>query len=196
MNDPMFNQHLAWFLGSLLEEYLPKAMLTAGVSAFAALLLTTWQSGHTTVPRLWQLGILVMAITGVNTGWMLANAGVDRSLHNTYYVLAHLHYVIGVLACFGGFAAWYAWAPKLLGFQYDTRLAKLHFWLTAIGTAVLFFPQHFLGLAGMPRNYADDPNAFAKWNLVSTYGSYIVMAATLLFIGSTIQAFIVVRRRA
>jgi cytochrome c oxidase subunit I len=195
MNDPMFNQHLAWFLGRLIEEYLPPALLAIGIFGLTALMFSTLRAGQVTVPRHWQFGMLIMALSGGVTGWMLANAGVDRALHNTYYILAHFEYVAWLVACFGGFAAWYAWAPKLAGFQYDMRLAKLHFWLTAIGTAVLFFPQHFLGLVGMPRNYADYPDAFAKWNLVSTYGSYIVMAATLLFIGSTIHAFVNSRRR-
>jgi cytochrome c oxidase subunit I len=137
-----------------------------------------------------------MAVTGGTTGWMLANAGVDRALHNTYCVLAPFRYVIWVVACFGGFAAWYAWVPKLTAIQYDTRLAKLHFWLTVVGTALLIFPQHFLGISGMPRHYADYPDHFAKFNVISTYGSYIVTAATLLFVGSTIHACVVARRRA
>ncbi len=186
MTDPMLQQHLAWFIGSLVKEYLPPTFLVASLIGLGLLVRSSVRNGHVTVPGHWLIALPVLACAGGVSGWMLANAGVDRALHNTYYVIAHFHYVLWVVAYFGGFAAWYAWVPKLTGFHYDHRLAKMHFWLTCIGTAMLFFPQHFLGIAGMPRNYADYPDAFAKWNQISTYGGYIVAASLAHFGGSMI----------
>ena len=113
---------------------------------------------------------------------MLANAGVDRALHDTYYVVAHFHYVLSLGAVFSIFAGWYYWFPKMSGYMYNEALGKLHFWLTFIGANILFFPQHFLGLAGMPRRYVDYPDAFAFWNGVSSVGAYITALGTLVFL--------------
>jgi cytochrome c oxidase subunit 1 len=148
------------------------------------------------VPMLWALGFIFLFTVGGVTGVMLANAGVDRNFHDTYYVVAHFHYVLSLGAVFAIFAGWYYWFPKMTGYMYNEALGKLHFWLTFIGANVLFFPQHFLGLAGMPRRIADYPDAFAFWNHISSVGSYITAAATVIFLLSMFHAYFIARVRA
>jgi heme/copper-type cytochrome/quinol oxidase subunit 1 len=111
----------------------------------------------------------------------LANAGLDVAFHDTYYVVAHFHYVLSMGAVFGVFGGFYYWIPKILGRFYVIELSRLHFWSFFIGVNITFFPMHFLGLSGMPRRIPDYPDAFYYWNKVSTYGSNVSLIASFIF---------------
>ena len=140
-------------------------------------------------PMLWAIGFIFLFTVGGVTGVVLSNAGVDRVLQDTYYVVAHFHYTMSIGATFAIFAAWYYWFPKMTGYLYSEALGKLHFWLVFIGANLIFFPQHFLGLQGMPRRIVDYPDAFAGWNFVSSIGSYISAAGLVVFFVNMALAF-------
>ena len=151
---------------------------------------TMWGGSLTfSTPMIWAIGFIFLFTVGGVTGVQLANAGLDRSLHDTYYVVAHFHYVLSLGAVFAIFAAWYYWFPKMFGYMYSQRIGNLHFWVMFIGVNLVFFPQHFLGLAGMPRRYIDYPDAFAGWNYVSSIGSYISFVGVLIFLFGVWEAF-------
>jgi cytochrome c oxidase subunit 1 len=144
-------------------------------------------------PMLWAIGFIFLFTVGGVTGVVLANAGIDFTLHDTYYVVAHFHYVLSLGAVFAIFAGFYYWFEKMWGVKYNEFLGVVHFWITFVGVNLIFFPQHFLGLQGMPRRYVDYPDGFAYWNQVSTWGYMITAAGVVVFLLVLIEA--AVRRR-
>jgi cytochrome c oxidase subunit 1 len=134
-------------------------------------------------PMLWAIGFLFLFTVGGVTGIVLSQAGIDRAYHDTYYVVAHFHYVMSLGAVFCIFAGIYYWIGKMSGRQYPEWAGQLHFWLMFIGSNITFFPQHFLGRQGMPRRYIDYPEQFALWNYVSSIGAFISFGSFLFFFG-------------
>jgi cytochrome c oxidase subunit 1 len=160
-----------------------------GVKIFSWIATMWGGSLRFTSPMIWSIGFIFLFTLGGVTGVVLANAGIDRAMHDTYYVVGHFHYVLSLGAVFIIFAGFYYWFPKMTGYLFPETIAKWHFWIAFIGSNVLFFPMHFLGLAGMPRRYADYPDAYAGWHLVSSIGSYIFAVGLLLFFYGLFVAF-------
>jgi cytochrome c oxidase subunit 1 len=158
---------------------------------------TMWQGSiEFKTPMLWAMGFIFLFTIGGVTGVVLANAGVDTVLHNTYYVVAHFHYVLSLGSVFGIFAGFYYWIAKMSGRQYKELFGQIHFWTTFIGVNLAFFPMHFLGLAGMPRRISDYPDAFAGWNLVASIGAFISYGSMLFFVFVVFHTFVFGRKAA
>ncbi len=154
-----------------------------GVKIFSWIATMWGGSVEFKTPMLWAFGFLFLFTVGGVTGIVLSQAGIDRAYHDTYYVVAHFHYVMSLGAVFCIFAGIYYWIGKMSGRQYPEWAGKLHFWMMFIGANLTFFPQHFLGRQGMPRRYIDYPEAFAYWNTVSSWGAFLSFASFLFFIG-------------
>ena len=144
---------------------------------------TMWQGSMTfEAPMLFSVAFVILFTIGGFSGLMLAIAPADFQYHDTYFVVAHFHYVLVPGAIFGIFASAYYWLPKWTGHMYDETLAKLHFWMSFIGMNLAFFPMHFVGLAGMPRRIPDYNMMFANFNMVSSIGAFMFGATQLLFL--------------
>ena len=160
-----------------------------GIKIFSWIATMWGGSIRFTTPMIWSIGFIFLFTVGGVTGVVLANAGVDHSMHDTYYVVAHFHYVLSLGAVFAIFAGFYYWFPKMTGRMIPEGLGKLHFWVTFVGVNLTFFPMHFAGLAGMPRRIADYPDAFAGWNAIASYGSYVSGIGILIFLFAVWRGF-------
>ncbi|MTI11336.1 MULTISPECIES: cytochrome c oxidase subunit I [Curvivirga] len=153
-----------------------------GVKIFSWIATMWGGSIRFTLPMLWAIAFIFLFTVGGVTGVVLANGGMDLQMHDTYYVVAHFHYVLSLGALFAIFAGIYYWMGKMSGRQIPTVAGHIHFWTTFIGVNLIFFPQHFLGLAGMPRRYIDYADGLAGWNAVSSYGAYLTFASSIFFV--------------
>src|SRR5579871_6590887 len=174
----------AYFMAATMVIAVP-----TGIKIFSWIATMWGGSIELKTPMLWAIGFLFVFTIGGVTGVVLSNAGIDEIVHNTYYVVAHFHYVLSLGAVFSIFAGFYYWIGKMSGRQYPEFWGRVHFWMTFVGVNLVFFPQHFLGLSGMPRRYPDYPEAFRGWNFVSSIGSYISGFGVLIFIYGVVDAF-------
>lgn len=166
----------AYFLSALMIIAVP-----LGIKIFSWLATIIGGRLRFGVPVLFALGFLVLFTAGGVTGVMLSNASIDLAMHDTYYVVAHFHYVLSLGAVFGIFTGYYFWSPLVLGLNYNKNLARVHFVLLMIGTNITFMPMHYLGLNGMPRRIADYPDSYNAWNEVATFGALLSSLSMFVF---------------
>jgi cytochrome c oxidase subunit 1 len=174
----------AYFMAATMVIAVP-----TGIKIFSWIATMWGGSIRMELPMMWAVAFIFLFTLGGVTGVVLANAGLDTVLHNTYYVVAHFHYVLSLGALFTIFAGFYYWIGKMSGRQYPEFWGKVHFWTTFVGVNLTFFPMHFLGLQGMPRRYPDYPDAFWGWNMLASWGSYLTFASSILFLYVVYKTF-------
>jgi len=187
-------------LGVNLKMYFTAATMViavpTGIKIFSWIATMWGGSISFKTPMVWAIGFIFMFTVGGVTGVVLANGGVDDYMQDTYYVVAHFHYVLSLGAVFSLFAGFYYWFPKMSGKMYSEFWGQVHFWVFFIGVNILFFPMHFLGLQGMPRRYPDYPDAYGYWNHIASIGYFIMAASMIVFFANVIYAFVAGKKAA
>jgi len=137
---------------------------------------------HYSTPFLWSLGFIILFTIGGLTGVIMANATIDIAIHDTYYIVAHFHYVLSLGAIYALFAGYYYWSGKIIGFQFNNIMSYVHFILFTIAVNVVFFPMHALGISGMPRRIPDYPDGYAAWNSIISFGTILTFITIIIFL--------------